>query len=72
MMLYGALESHFVRLPTPDCPMWTDPGSGVAWRWFGGPGVVLREDAGTWVWVLAQSEETLNGVRAVMPGDWLM
>jgi hypothetical protein len=22
----------------------------VVWRWFGGPGVVLREDAGTWVW----------------------
>jgi hypothetical protein len=34
--------------------------------------VVLREDAGTWVWVLAQSEEALNGVRALMPGDWLM
>ena len=66
------LESHFVRLPIPDCPMWTDPGSGATWRWFGGPGVVLREDAGTWVWVLAQSEETLNGVRALMPGDWLM
>jgi hypothetical protein len=66
------LESRFVRLSIPDCPMWTDPGSGVAWRWFGGPGVVLREDAATWVWVLAQSEETLNGVRALIPGDWLM
>lgn len=38
-----ALESHFVRLPIPDCPMWTDPASGVAY-----------------------------GVRALMPGDWLM
>jgi hypothetical protein len=67
-----ALESHFVRLPIPDCPMWTDPASGVAWRWFGGTGVVLREDAGTWVWVLAQSEEALNAVRSLMPGHWLM
>jgi hypothetical protein len=64
------LESHFVRLPIPDCPMWTDPGSGVAWRWFSGPGVVLREDAGTWVWALAQSEQALNAVRELMPGDW--
>jgi hypothetical protein len=67
-----ALESQFVRLPFPDCPMWTDPFSGVVWRWFAGPGVVLREDAGTWVWVLARSELALNAVHALMPGDWQM
>jgi hypothetical protein len=67
-----ALESQFVRLPIPDCPMWTDPYSGVVWRWFAGPGVVLREDASTWVWVLTQSERALNAVRALMPGDWQM
>jgi hypothetical protein len=49
------LEAHFERLPIPDCPMWTDPSAGVVWRWYAGPSVVLREDANTWVWVLAQT-----------------
>jgi hypothetical protein len=26
------LDSHFARLPIPDCPMWTDPRAGVGWR----------------------------------------
>ena len=66
------LEAHFERLPIPDCPMWTDPSAGVVWRWFAGPSVVLREDAGTWVWVLAQSEQAVDDVRTLLPGDWLM
>ena len=67
------LESTFVRLPIPDCPMWTDsaPG-GPKSRWFAGFGAILREDAATWLWVRARSERALATIRDVMPGGWLM
>lgn len=67
------LESTFARLPIPDCPMWTDPSAGgPKWRWFTGLGAVLRNDADTWLWVRASSEQALAAVRDAMPGDWLM
>jgi hypothetical protein len=46
-----------VSTPLPTCPMWTDPKAGMVSRWFARPGLALREDAGTWVWAIAQSEQ---------------
>ncbi|GAB3841641.1 hypothetical protein GCM10027610_051210 [Dactylosporangium cerinum] len=40
-------------------------------RWFEGPGAILREDAGTWLWVRATSADAIAAVRQVVPGEWL-
>jgi hypothetical protein len=64
------LESLYPRLPLPDYPMWALEGR--ATRWFAGPGVLLREDAGEWLWVLGRSAAAVDGVRAALPGDWEM
>jgi hypothetical protein len=64
------LAARFRRLPLPDYPFWPDP-DGDPPRWFDAPGAVLREDAGTWLWVRAASPGDLAAVRATLPGGWL-
>ncbi|MEV0430604.1 hypothetical protein [Micromonospora sp. NPDC050495] len=65
------LQARFRRLPMPDYPFWAGPGGGPM-RWFDGPGVVLREDAGTWLWVRAATADGLAAVRRALPGEWSM
>lgn len=68
---FDALAQRFTRLPIPDYPLWADP-HGKPSRWFWDADVVLRTDAGEWVWVRAESPEALAAVRQGLPGDWLM
>jgi hypothetical protein len=67
----AVLEQRFERLPVPDHPFWAAPGGGPV-RFFEGSGVVLREDAGVWLWVRAESAAALAAVRRILPGEWLM
>jgi hypothetical protein len=64
------LEGQYARLPFPDYPAWWQPDVPQAARWFSGPGVLLREDSRTWLWVLAQDEDSLAQLRDALPGDW--
>lgn len=65
------LETRYARLPMPDYPMWAVP-EGPPIRWYGGPDVLIRDDARTWLWVRARTPEALQAVRDALPGDWLM
>ena len=66
------LEQLYERLPFPDYPAWWQPEVSLAVRWFSGPGVVLREDSQSWIWVLAQNATGIARVRDALPGEWLM
>ncbi|BCJ41762.1 hypothetical protein GCM10010168_74500 [Actinoplanes ianthinogenes] len=57
------------RLPLPDHPVWALPGDRPT-RWYTVGGVVLREDAGTWVWARSDSEDAIAELRRSLPGDW--
>ena len=65
------LESTLTRLPLPDYPLWADPQGTAGVRWFADTGVVLRNDADTWLWAAATSAEALAAIRAALPGDWM-
>lgn len=67
----GLLQARFRRLPMPDYPLWSWPG-GRPIRWFEGLGAILREDAGTWLWVRAASADGIDAVRRALPGGWLV
>ena len=62
------LEQGFSRLAIPDYPMWAVPGGTT--RWFGGHDVILREDAGIWLWARCRTAATVPGLYAAMPGGW--
>jgi hypothetical protein len=64
------LEELCDRLPFPGYPAWWQPDIPQAVRWFGGPGVLLREDNRTWLWALAQNAAGLARVRDALPGIW--
>lgn len=64
------LEELYERLPFPDYPAWWQPDVPQAVRWFSGPGVLLREDSRTWLWVLARNAAALACVRDALPGRW--
>ena len=66
------LEEQYESLPFPDYPAWWQPEVPQALRWFSEPGVLLREENRTWLWVLARDEDSLGRVRDVLPGPWLM
>jgi hypothetical protein len=66
------LEEQYQRLPFPDYPAWWQPEVPQAVRWFGGPGILLREDSRTWLWALAQNAASLARVRHALPGEWLI
>jgi hypothetical protein len=57
------LEALYERLPLPDYPAWWQPEVPQAVRWFGGPGVLVREDSRTWLWVLARDAASLARIR---------
>lgn len=63
------LEQGFSRLAIPDYPSWWTPPGGIT-RWFGGPDVILREEAGIWLWARCRTAAALPEMRAAMPGDW--
>ncbi|MET9048323.1 SMI1/KNR4 family protein [Streptomyces sp. NPDC004362] len=60
------LEENFEHLPFPAYPARGFEGT----RWFLGVDVLLRDEEGC-VPVRARTEEALEGVRALLPGDWL-
>ena len=62
------LEQDFSRLAIPDYPLWAVPG-GVT-RWFGGQDVILREDAGIWLWARCHTPAALHRLYTALPGDW--
>jgi hypothetical protein len=64
------LEAACERLPFPDYPAWWQPEVPQAVRWFTGPGVLIREDSRTWLWVLARDSASLGRLRDALPGDW--
>ncbi|MCX4974084.1 hypothetical protein [Streptomyces sp. NBC_00620] len=59
----------FERLALPDYPMWAVEGGTV--RWFASPDVLLRVDAGDWLWALGRTAPALDAVRELLPGDWI-
>lgn len=64
------LEALYERLPLPDYPAWWQPEVPQAVRWFSGPGVLLREDSRSWIWVLARDAASLARLRDALPGEW--
>jgi hypothetical protein len=64
------LERRYTRLALPEYPSINLVPPGI--RWFAGPGVMLREDCRTWLWVRARDEAALDGVRQALPVDWVM
>jgi hypothetical protein len=64
------LEALYERLPFPDYPAWWQPEVPQAVRWFGGSGVLFREDSRSWLWVLARNAASLAGIRDALPGGW--
>jgi len=66
------LEEQYERLPFCDYPAWWQPDVPQALRWFSGPGVLLREESRTWLWVLARDAASLAQLRDTLPGQWSM
>ncbi|MFD8827156.1 SMI1/KNR4 family protein [Streptomyces sp. NPDC059605] len=64
----GLLEQKCVRLPFPSYPA-CENGSGI--RWFLGPDALLRDDDGAALYARGRTEEALDGIRDLIPGDWL-
>lgn len=67
----AALREAFARLPLPDFPFWPQP-EGCPVRWYAGPGVLLREDGGGWLWVFGRSAAAVRAVREALPGEWMV
>lgn len=61
------LATHYARLALPDYPTGQVPPI----RWFTGPGVILRDDAGSWLTARGRTPEALEAAREALPGDWL-
>jgi hypothetical protein len=62
------LEQSCTRLPFPSYPLGEEePGI----RWFLGTDVLLRDDEGMVLLARARSEEALDNMRGLFPGDWL-
>lgn len=64
------LEAVCKRLPFPDYPAWWQPEVPQAARWFSRPGVLIREDSRSWLWVLARDSASLDRLREALPGGW--
>jgi hypothetical protein len=64
----GLLEQHCTRLPFPAYPIGEEE---HAIRWFLGPDVLLRDDDGMALLVRGRSKAALDGIRDLLPGDWL-
>jgi hypothetical protein len=64
------LEAACEPLPFPDYPAWWQPDVPQAARWFTRPGVLIREDSRSWLWVLARDSASLDRLRQAIPGDW--
>ncbi|MGW1847527.1 SMI1/KNR4 family protein [Streptomyces sp. NPDC001966] len=62
------LERLCTRLPFPAYPVGeAEPGI----RWFLGDDVLVRDDGGMVVLARGRTEEGINGIRDLIPGDWL-
>ncbi|MYV99093.1 SMI1/KNR4 family protein [Streptomyces sp. SID3343] len=62
------LQQHCVRMPFPAYPI-GDEGFGIGW--FLGPDVLLRNDDGMALLARGRTEEDLDRIRDLIPGDWL-
>ncbi|MEU2129793.1 SMI1/KNR4 family protein [Streptomyces sp. NPDC018352] len=63
-----ALERVCTRLPFPAYPLCeAEPGI----RWFLGDDVLVRDDGGMAVLARGRTEEGINRIRDLVPGDWL-
>lgn len=56
------------RGPFPPYPL-GEEGAGI--RWFLGTDVLLRDDEGMVLLARARTEEALDDMRGLVPGDWL-
>lgn len=67
---YGVdlLEQNCTRLPFPAYPMGEEE---HAIRWFLGHDVLLRDDDGMALLARGRTEPALDGIRDLLPGDWL-
>ncbi|MFC8202063.1 SMI1/KNR4 family protein [Streptomyces sp. NPDC057298] len=67
---YGVdlLEQNCTRLPFPAYPMGEEE---HAIRWFLGHDVLLRDDDGMALLARGRTEAALDGIRDLLPGDWL-
>ncbi|MFJ9061977.1 SMI1/KNR4 family protein [Streptomyces sp. NPDC102409] len=67
---YGVevLEQNCTRLPFPAYPMGEEEQS---IRWFLGHDVLLRDDDGMALLARGRTEAALDGIRDLLPGDWL-
>lgn len=59
----------FERLSLPDFPCWAVPDCPPV-RWYAGPDVLLRDDAGEWLWVHGRTPAAVQAVRDRLPGGW--
>jgi hypothetical protein len=62
------VQRTYVRVPLPDYPTSGVFGPGV--RWFAGDGVIVRDDARTWLSIRGATPEALDATRAALPGAW--
>lgn len=67
----GQLEAALDELPIPPFLFWPDP-SAPPRRFFGGPDLLVADDAGTWMWAAVLSSRALDDLRSQVPGEWLM
>ncbi|MCF3103221.1 SMI1/KNR4 family protein [Streptomyces roseoverticillatus] len=64
----GLFQEKCVQLPFPAYPVGEED---YAIRWFLGQGVLLRDDDGMAILVRARTEDDLDRIRDLIPGDWL-
>ncbi|MEU8547716.1 hypothetical protein AB0C81_12075 [Streptomyces roseoverticillatus] len=57
--------------PALPFPAYPAGGEDYATRWFLGPDVLLRDDDGMAILARGRTEDGLERVRHLIPGDWL-
>lgn len=63
------LEVAFHQLPVAPFVFWPGPDLPPR-RFFGGLGILIAEDAETWIWAAALTQDLLNQTRRELPGEW--
>ena len=67
----AVLEKTFRELAVPRFLFWPNPYA-TPHRYFGDEGLLIADHAGTWLWVVALSQDALDRVRRVIPCGWIM
>jgi hypothetical protein len=63
------LLSRFTRLAIPEHVLWAVPDGGPV-RWFGSRDIVIRDDAGVFLWASCRVKEAVDELRDLVPVDW--